>query len=108
MTTSFTMLLLIIGCALVTWIPRIIPFLVVRKIELPPIILRWLSYIPICILSALVFESIFHINEKSVTIHWMNLIALLPTLATAIFTKSLAKTVVVGVISMAILQYSLQ
>lgn len=104
MTTSFTMLLLIIGCALVTWIPRVIPFLVVRNLSLPDVVLKWLSYIPICILSALILESLFHYNGSFVTVNWNNLIALIPTLLIALLTKSLAITVIVGVITMFLLQ----
>ena len=59
MTTSIAMVLLILGCALVTWIPRILPFVLVKNMKLPKIVLRWLAYIPVCILSALVIEGFF-------------------------------------------------
>lgn len=105
MTTSFAMILLMLGCAVVTWFPRVIPFILVRNIELPDVVLRWLSYIPVCILSALVLESLFKSNGSIVTLDWLNVVAFIPTLFVAIYTKSLSKTVVVGVITMAILRY---
>lgn len=102
--TTMNMLLLMIGCMLVTWIPRILPFLFVRAITLPQIVLRWLTYIPICILSALVFETIFNVGETVVTIDWLHLLALIPTFLIAIWTRSLSLTVVVGVVTMALLR----
>lgn len=105
MTTSLSMILLILGCAVVTWLPRIIPFILVRNVQLPDVVLRWLAYIPVCILSALVLESLFQAEGAIVTFNWLNVLAFIPTLFVAIFTKSLSKTVVVGVLSMAILRY---
>lgn len=108
MTTSLAMILLMLGCAVVTWVPRVVPFILVRNVKLPDIVLRWLSYIPVCILSALVLESLFHVEESYVTMDWLNLIAFIPTLFVAVWTKSLSKTVVVGVITMAVLRFFLQ
>ncbi|RKQ18114.1 AzlD domain-containing protein [Ureibacillus endophyticus] len=105
MTTTVPMILLMLGCAFVTWLPRVIPFILVRNIELPDVVLRWLKYIPVCILSALVIESLFNAEGAIVTFDWLNLSAFVPTLIVAVITKSLSKTVVVGVVSMAILRY---
>lgn len=105
MTTSLSMLLLMIGCAIVTWLPRIIPFMLVRNVKLPDVILKWLSYIPICILSALVLESLFHSEDNMVTLDWLNVLAFIPTLIVAIYTKSLFKTVIVGVLTMALIRF---
>lgn len=101
------MMLLILGCALVTWVPRIIPFLLVRSVKLPDVVLRWLSYIPVCILSALVIESLLDSKGTFVTVDWLNFIVLIPTLLVAILTKSLSKTVIVGVVTMAIVRHIL-
>lgn len=98
------MILLILGCALVTWVPRIIPFLLVRSVKLPDVVLRWLRYIPVCILSALVIQSLLHSEGKFVTVDWLNFIVLIPTILVAILTKSLSKTVIVGVVTMAIVR----
>lgn len=105
MTTTFTMVLVILACAIVTWIPRITPFILVRNIQLPQVVLRWLQYIPVCILSALVFESLLNANGPIVTFDWLNVIAFVPTALVAIITKSLSQTVVAGVATMAILRY---
>ena len=95
---------LIVGCAVVTWIPRILPFIFVKNVELPDVVMRWLKYIPICILSALVFESLFVEGERFVVPDWQSVAAFIPTLITALVTKSLSWTVIVGVVSMALVR----
>ena len=107
MSISFSMLLLMLGCAFVTWVPRVIPFILVRNVKLPDVVLRWLAYIPVCILSALVLESLFQKEGSIVTFDWLNLAAFIPTLVIAIWTKSLSKTVIIGVITMAGLRFFL-
>lgn len=99
-----SMILLFAGCALVTLLPRIIPFIFVRSVRMPEIVLKWLSYIPICILSALVIESMIVESGEHITIDWNSAIALIPALAVAVWTKSLSATVIVGVVCMALLR----
>lgn len=105
MTTTSAMILLMIGCALVTWIPRIIPFMFVRSVKLPDVVLKWLSYIPVCILSALVIENLLDTEGSIVSIDWPVFAAFIPTIIVALWTKSLSITVVVGVISMATVRF---
>lgn len=105
MTTSWSFILLIFGCAAVTWLPRVLPFALVRNITLPAVVLKWLSYIPVCILSALVFDSLFKREQSFVTINWLNGSVLIPTLLVAIKTKSLSKTVIAGVVTMALFRW---
>lgn len=103
--TTWTMFALILGCAVVTWIPRIVPFALVKNVTMPAVVLRWLAYIPVCILSALVIESFIVAEESFVTLDWIHIAAFLPTLLVALWTKSLSKTVIVGVLTMAALRY---
>ncbi|MER1998154.1 MAG: AzlD domain-containing protein [Lysinibacillus sp.] len=103
--TTWAMFLLIAGCAVVTWVPRVVPFMFVKNVQLPDVVLRWLKYIPVCILSALVFESLFHEGEKLVVPDWESIAAFVPTLIVALVTKSLSGTVIVGVISMAFIRF---
>ena len=102
-----TIIWIIVGSALVTWLPRIIPFIFVRNVKLPDVVLKWLSFIPICILSALVVENLLNTDQSFVTLDWPVFAAFIPTLIVAIWTKSLSTTVVVGVISMAAIRYLL-
>ncbi|GLC87767.1 AzlD domain-containing protein [Lysinibacillus piscis] len=105
MTTSY-MIWLIIGCALVTWLPRVIPFIFVRSIQLPAVMLKWLSYIPICILSALVIENLLDTESQSfVTLDWPIFLTFIPTVIIALLTKSLSITVITGVMIMALVRF---
>lgn len=105
MSTSMPFIWLLIGCALVTVIPRILPFIFVRRFKLPNVVMKWLSYIPVCILTALVVENMIIQTEQALQIDWTILLALIPTLLIAIWTKSLAITVVIGVVTMALIRW---
>ncbi|GGG13484.1 branched-chain amino acid ABC transporter [Lysinibacillus alkalisoli] len=105
MTTTTEMVLIIIGCAIVTWLPRVIPFIFVRAIKLPDIVLRWLHYIPVCILSALVIESLLDTSGTIVSIKWPIFFTFVPTLFIALWTKSLSITVLAGIVIMALVRY---
>ncbi|MDQ0205716.1 branched-subunit amino acid transport protein [Alkalicoccobacillus murimartini] len=96
---------ILIGCALVTIIPRILPFIFVRKLELPESFLKWLSYIPICILTALVMDELLMESEHgSIRLDFTAFFAGIPTLFVAIWTKSLSYTVITGVVAMALIR----
>ncbi|MFY9174649.1 MAG: AzlD domain-containing protein [Peptococcia bacterium] len=57
---SGKILLIILGMMAVTALPRILPLLILSKITIPPLILRWLRFIPVAVLSALLAPEIFH------------------------------------------------
>ncbi|MBO0992658.1 AzlD domain-containing protein [Bacillus sp. SD088] len=106
MSIQLSILLIILGCAIVTFIPRIIPFIVIRNIQLPEIVIKWLSYIPICIFTALIIDSfIIQDNESLLSIDWRIFAAIIPTLIIALWTKSLSVTVIVGIVCMAIVRF---
>ncbi|GIN57311.1 AzlD domain-containing protein [Lederbergia ruris] len=106
MSIQLSILIIILGCAIVTFIPRIIPFIVIRNIQLPKIVIKWLSFIPICIFTALVVDSfIIQDNKSLLSIDWSILAAIIPTLIIALWTKSLSVTVIVGIICMASVRF---
>jgi len=43
---------------LVTFVPRLIPFLFARRLDLPPWIKKWLKFFPYAALGALIFPGI--------------------------------------------------
>ncbi|WP_421823452.1 AzlD domain-containing protein [Fructobacillus cardui] len=100
------MLLTIIACGLVTWVSRIFPFVMLKKFDLPEGILEFLSFVPITIMAGLWFESLFvqYLGHLP-SINCPNLWASLPTVATAMVTKNLLLTVVVGVLSFAVINF---
>lgn len=105
MSLNVSILLIIVGSAIVTFIPRVIPFIVIRKIGLPKIVIKWLSFIPICIFTALIVDSFIIQDESLLSIDWSVLAAIIPTLIVAIRTKSLSVTVIVGIVCMATIRF---
>ena len=51
---NIDLLLCILGMALVTLIPRVMPVTLLAGRELPPLLTRWLSFVPVSVLAALV------------------------------------------------------
>lgn len=97
--------LTILGCALVTWIPRVFPFFLSKRVDFPAWFTRFLSYIPICVLTALLFQSILKTQATGFpTIKTIEAISCIPTFLVAIRTKDLMKTVIVGVLTIALLR----
>ncbi|WP_412523568.1 AzlD domain-containing protein [Enterococcus sp. S23] len=98
-------LLTILGCSLVTWIPRILPFLISKRVDFPKWFLRFLSFIPICILTALLFQSILEAQTTGFPrVKVIEALGCIPTLLVAIRTKDLMKTVLVGIVTVALLR----
>jgi len=105
MSLNLSILIIIVGSAIVTFIPRVVPFIVIRKIGLPKIVIKWLSFIPICIFTALIVDSFIIQDESLLSIDWKVLAAIIPTLIVAIWTKSLSVTVIVGIVCMATIRF---
>jgi len=103
--TNTAFALLLIGCTLVTFIPRVIPFLVARNFTLSKPIEKWLSYLPVCIFTGLIVESLLQTNGSELGINWNVLIATIPTIFVAAFSKSLLTTVLFGIICMGIVRF---
>lgn len=94
---------IIIGGAIVTILPRILPVMFISKINLNDRISKFLKFIPIAILSTLVVSELFIVNNK-VSINTHEAVAVIPTVIVAIKKNNLLLTVMVGVISLALLR----
>jgi len=60
-------LIIIIGMALVTYIPRMFPLVILSDLELTAFWRRFLYYIPPAALSALIFPGILGATDSSIT-----------------------------------------
>ncbi|KOF57771.1 branched-chain amino acid ABC transporter [Clostridium sp. DMHC 10] len=94
---------MIIGGAIVTILPRVLPVMLISKIKLNKKVEMFLKYIPISILTALVFSALVISNNK-VSINVPVLVAAAITCITAVKKNNLLLTVIVGVLSMAVLR----
>ena len=100
MEVRLDVLFLLLAAGVVTLVPRILPLLVFSKLQNPDWGLRWLNYIPIAILAALLAQVLF-MHE---TVQWDYIIAAIPTFFVAIYTRSLLGTVLTGVIVIILLR----
>lgn len=90
--------LCVIGMGLATFIPRWLPLMWLSGREIPPLFIRWLRFVPACILSALVAPSILLDTAGSLSLVRPELLAALPTLGIAWWSRSLGGTVVTGML----------
>lgn len=101
-------LLIILGCGIVTWLPRVIPFMLVRKLQLPDVVIRFLSYVPICILTALFVQNLFVAKPGAFPdFNVEYCLAAIPTIIVAVLTRNLMWIVVSGMTFMALIRYFL-
>ena len=56
--------ILVIGMAVVTYIPRMVPMVVLSEIKLPPFMKRFLEFIPVAVLSSLIFPGILFSTDS--------------------------------------------
>lgn len=104
MSISKEFVWILIGTALVTFIPRTLPLVFISKLELPEYVKKFLTHVPLAVMTALVVQSVLTSGEEWLSfgedLQW---IALFPTLAVAVVTRSLLLTVLTGIATAALL-----
>ena len=102
-------LLAILLSALVTWIPRVLPFILVKYKGLPPMAERFLKYLPVSIIFALILSSVTNAKTGQLpSFKWLDLLAVFPTTYIAFKYKNLILTVICGVVLVALLRLVIQ
>ena len=97
---------LIILMALVTFIPRVLPILLLSRRELPDSVTLWLSYVPVAVLAALLAPALFapdgtvNFAFEANPAFWIAI----PVFAIAHFSKNLFFTVLTGMVLIALLR----
>ena len=105
MTLSEGFIWLLIGVSLVTLLPRVLPMVLITKFGMPEWLLRFLQYVPIAVMTALLVQAVLTEGESFIPLmENVNLLALIPTLIVAIATRSLLFTVITGIGAMFLLQ----
>ncbi|CKI46160.1 branched-chain amino acid transport protein [Streptococcus pneumoniae] len=99
------LLLAVLFSGLVTWIPRMIPFILVKYKGLPAIVERFLKFLPVSIIFALILSSVVTGKVGSLPqIKWLDFLAVFPTAWIAFRYRNLVGTVLFGVVLIAILR----
>lgn len=97
--TSRDFLLLMLAMGAVTYLPRLLPLVALSRSTLPSWFAEWLELIPVAILSALIAPTLFaHPDPRFFTLGKAELLAALPALLCALKTRSLAGTVIIGML----------
>jgi branched-subunit amino acid transport protein len=92
------MLGLILGMAIVTFLPRFLPMAFLTRMAIPEKVKRGLDYIPIAILSAIVFPILFSTGKGKVGIEPHSFLAAIPVFVLAYKVKSLWGSVILGML----------
>jgi branched-subunit amino acid transport protein len=96
-TRDYIILILCMGAA--TYLPRMLPLVALSNRRLPAWFTEWLELIPAAVLSALLAPTLFTSAEpRAFILGKPELLAALPTLLFAVKTRSLAGTVIVGML----------
>lgn len=97
---SLEFFLLLLAMGAVTYLPRLLPLVMLSRRTLPGWFAEWLELIPVAILSALIAPILFaQANPRVFTFGKVEFFAALPTLFCSFKTRSLAITVIVGMLS---------
>ncbi len=97
--TTRDYLVLIVCMGAVTYLPRMLPLVALSRRRLPSWFSEWLELIPAAILSALLAPTLFACaGPRSFCLGKAELLAAVPTLLCALRTRSLAGTVMVGMV----------
>ncbi len=98
--------LLILLMSLVTFIPRVLPILVLSRRSLPEPVERWLSYVPVAVLAALLAPGLFapagelNLAFSANPIFWVSI----PVFIIASLTRNLFITVLGGMVLIALVR----
>jgi branched-subunit amino acid transport protein len=96
-TRDYIILILCMGA--VTYLPRMLPLVALSRRRLPAWFSEWLELIPAAILSALLAPTLFTCAEPRIlSFGKPELLAAVPTLLFAVKSRSLAGTVIVGML----------
>jgi branched-subunit amino acid transport protein len=107
-TDQTIVLVTIVGMGLATYLPRLLPLLLLARHgrssrAMSPLLEAWLRYVPAAVLAAMVLPSLLlHGGDGSSRIGNLYLWAALPTLGIAWRTRSLLGAVLTGVTAVAL------
>lgn len=101
--SAYNIWLVILGGSILTIIPRVLPIIIVSKLHLSERASKFLKYVPITLLTVLVFSELF-INNNKFQLNITELLADIITIIVAIKKDNLLFTVLVGIVSEALLR----
>ena len=100
------LLFCLVGCMLVTVIPRVGPVMYLHAESLPDLLRHWLSFVPVAVMAALLASQIFFYNDRfDPTPANLYLTAAVPSLLVAWKTRSFFGTILFAMLLVAALRH---
>ena len=91
--------------ALVTYVPRYLPFGLAGKVAIPALLERALNFVPVAVLSAIVAQAaMFRGGEFDVSWHNYHALSALAAFVVAVLTRHLFMTIGAGLICFVVLR----
>lgn len=105
LTVRPSILALFAGMALVTYLPRMLPLVVLSRFRFPPLVQRWLGFVPVSVLAALLAKELL-VSQGRLALPPAHpqLLAAIPAFVVAARTRSLMATVITGMAAIALLR----
>jgi branched-subunit amino acid transport protein len=90
----------------VTYLPRLLPVWLLSSRKLPPLVIAWLRFVPVAVLSAMLLPSLL-VSDGQLDFSGGNLFlwAAIPTFLVAWKTRSLFGSVIVGMLVVVAARY---
>ena len=90
---------MVIGMGVANYLIRLTPFAALSKVEIPTVVRRWLSYVPVSVLAAIVASEVL-LPRGQWLAPWENpyFVAAIPTAATYWWSKSLIGITLLGIV----------
>lgn len=96
---------LIVAMALVTFIPRYLPMAFANKLNLPPVLLRALEFVPIAVLSVIIAQATFYrAGVLDISFTNAHLIAASVAVLVGVLSRRMFPTIFIGLITFAVLK----
>lgn len=100
------LLFCLVGCMLVTVIPRVGPVMYLHAESLPDLLRHWLSFVPVAVMAALLGPDVFiYQGEFMPTHHNLFLMTAIPALLVVWWSKSFFGTIVFSMGFVALMRY---
>jgi branched-subunit amino acid transport protein len=92
---------MIFGMLLVTYIPRLLPMAFTKDLAFPPLLEKWLSFIPYAALGALIFPGVLTVDDSY---PWIGLVAALVTFIISWYSKQMILILMSSILVVFLLQ----
>lgn len=100
--------ILILSMAVLTFLPRYLPFVLAGKVKFSPVVSQALSFVPIAVLTVIVVQTAF-VREGVLEVTFQNhhMLASLVAFFTAVISRHMFLTIIVGLVSFGLMQWLL-